>query len=49
MGLCPECHNEISNENFALGEVIECQECGVELEVIQLDPLTFNVFEEEEK
>ena len=49
MGICPECHATIKNEDFELGEVIECPVCGVELEVVGLEPLDLEVFEEEEK
>ncbi len=49
MAFCPECNFEIKDEQFCVGEVIECPECGVELEILQLDPLTFQIFEEEEK
>jgi len=32
-----------------LGEVIVCRGCGADLEVISQDPLTFEVYEQEEK
>ena len=32
-----------------LGEVLVCAGCGADLEVISLDPLTFEVYEQEEK
>ncbi|MBN1553017.1 lysine biosynthesis protein LysW [bacterium] len=46
---CPECGNLIEDEGFEIGEIIECPECGVELEIISINPLEFEVFEEEEK
>lgn len=49
MGICPECHAVIRDDNYDIGEVIECPECGVELEVVGVDPLDLEVFEEEEK
>jgi alpha-aminoadipate carrier protein LysW len=36
---CPECAAEISlAENTEIGEIIVCPECGVDLEVIGLEP-----------
>lgn len=49
MGICPECNATIADENYAIGEVIECPVCGVELEVVGKNPLDFDLFEEEEK
>ena len=38
---CPECGAEIQiNENTLEGEIIVCADCGVELEVVSLEPLT---------
>lgn len=49
MGTCPECSALIEDEGYDVGEIIECPECGVELEITSLDPIEFEVFEEEEK
>ncbi|MCD4655618.1 lysine biosynthesis protein LysW [bacterium] len=49
MSVCPECNASIDNKEFDIGEVIECPGCGVELEIIGLDPLDLELFEEEEK
>ena len=49
MIICPECNNTLKDENLDLGEVIECPECGVELEVVEINPLEVELFEEEEK
>ena len=35
---CPECDAEIALENMLEGEIIVCSDCGVDLEVISLDP-----------
>ncbi len=35
---CPECDAEIVLEDVVQGEIIVCPECGVDLEVISLDP-----------
>ncbi len=43
MSYCPECEAPIDEEFEDLGEVISCPECGVELEVISLDPVEFDL------
>jgi alpha-aminoadipate carrier protein LysW len=36
---CPECAAEITLEaNTEIGEIIVCSDCGVDLEIIALDP-----------
>jgi alpha-aminoadipate carrier protein LysW len=50
MTKCPECGEEVRVlEDMVAGELIECNNCGLELEIISLDPLTLEIFEEEEK
>lgn len=41
MAFCPECGAEIEGEpsDFEEGEIVECGECGVELEVMSIAPL----------
>jgi lysine biosynthesis protein LysW len=36
-------------EDVVLGEVVWCFSCGIELEVVSLEPLRVVLFEEEEK
>ncbi len=44
MGYCPECDAAIEEEEFEdIGEIITCPECGVDLEVISLDPVEFDL------
>ncbi len=43
MSYCPECEAEIPDEFDDVGEVISCPECGVELEVISVDPVEFDL------
>ena len=39
IGNCPECDAELNLEdNVEAGEIIVCPDCGVDLEVISLDP-----------
>jgi len=40
---CPECEAVIEDEFEEVGEVISCPECGVELEVISIDPVEFDL------
>ena len=43
MSYCPECEAVIDEEFEDVGEVITCPECGVELEVISIDPVEFDL------
>ncbi len=43
MGYCPECDAPIDEEFEDVGELITCPECGVDLEVISLDPVEFDL------
>ncbi|MBZ5498270.1 MAG: hypothetical protein LAP85_17860 [Acidobacteriia bacterium] len=43
MGYCPECDAPIDEEFEDVGEIITCPECGVDLEVISLDPVEFDL------
>ncbi len=37
--VCPECDAEITlEEGTEVGEIIVCGDCGVDLEVVSLDP-----------
>ncbi|HYK87373.1 MAG TPA: hypothetical protein VE398_01290 [Acidobacteriota bacterium] len=52
MNTCPECEAIIEEEFEDVGEIISCPECGVELEVISVDPVEFDlapIDEEEEE
>jgi alpha-aminoadipate/glutamate carrier protein LysW len=40
---CPECEAVIDEEFEDIGEIIPCPECGVELEVISIDPIEFDL------
>jgi alpha-aminoadipate carrier protein LysW len=40
---CPECEAIIDEEFEDIGEMISCPECGVELEVISIDPVEFDL------
>jgi lysine biosynthesis protein LysW len=46
---CPSCNTPIDQAELTLGEIVPCPGCGSDLEVISQDPLTLEVYEQEEK
>lgn len=46
---CPECAGTVELQNPEKGEIIECPDCGVELEVISVTPLELAPAPEEEE
>jgi alpha-aminoadipate carrier protein LysW len=47
---CPECAATIILADDTLaGEIVQCPDCGVELEVMSLDPLVLEPAPEEEE
>ena len=47
---CPECAADITLADDTLqGEIIQCPDCGVELEVRSLNPLRLELAPEEEE
>lgn len=47
---CPECDATVTfAEEPMPGEIIECPECGVELEVVEVDPLALELAPEVEE
>jgi len=40
---CPECDAEVNLANVVLNEIVVCSDCGVDLEVVNLDPPTLEV------
>jgi len=50
MNACPECTAELKiEETVQQGEIIVCPDCGVELEVVGLDPVTLELAPEVEE
>ena len=50
MGTCPECGAVvIVDDDVVEGEILECEECGAELEVISVSPLELELAPEEEE
>lgn len=46
---CLECGRSIELHNPVTGEVVDCPDCGVELEVTALEPLTLGYAPEEQE
>ena len=47
---CTSCGHAVAlPEDVGLSEVVVCEGCGIELEVVSLDPVALMPFEEEEK
>ncbi|GMV41208.1 MAG: hypothetical protein AMXMBFR64_29240 [Myxococcales bacterium] len=50
MVVCPECGEDVElPEDVEEGEIVECDNCGAELDVTSLDPPEVMLFEEDEK
>ena len=47
--VCPECDNplDIDPDDVDEGEVVQCDECGTDLEVVSSDPLELAAVDEE--
>jgi len=41
--ICPECDAEIDLNGVVLNEIIVCPDCGVDLEVVELEPPTLDL------
>jgi len=45
---CPDCTTPVNvSLDIKVGEIIECQNCGAEMEIINLKPLEVTLIEEE--
>jgi alpha-aminoadipate carrier protein LysW len=50
MAECPECGADIlDNASYEEGEIIDCEDCGIELEVVGVEPLELGLAPEEEE
>lgn len=48
--VCLECEGEIKpSDDVKVNEVVECGECGIELEVLSVNPLTLTIAPEIEE
>jgi alpha-aminoadipate/glutamate carrier protein LysW len=46
---CPECDAAVPTDGVRPGEIIECKDCAVELEVVTVSPITLTVAPEVEE
>ena len=46
---CIECGADLELEDVVVGEIVQCPECGVELEVLSLDPVELGLAPAEEE
>jgi alpha-aminoadipate carrier protein LysW len=47
---CPECGAELSlPDDIVEGEIVVCGDCGMELEVVETDPVILELAPEEEE
>ena len=45
--VCPECSEDVYvDAESEQGDIVTCEECGSELEVVGLDPLEVDLYEE---
>lgn len=49
MAICPQCEAEINMFDVEKGDIVNCPECGIELEVISDVPLELDIALEEEE
>jgi alpha-aminoadipate carrier protein LysW len=47
MSECPVCALKIITTDIELNELVPCPDCGSDLEVISLDPISFDIAPEE--
>jgi len=46
--ICPDCQKEINpTETVNIGDILECDECGTEVEILSIDPLEYKELIEE--
>lgn len=45
---CPDCQEDVEVKGQAqVGDIIECQNCASEMEIVSLEPLQVSLIEEE--
>ncbi len=50
MAFCPECRTAIdADEEMEEGQTVDCPECGVELQVVNTDPVELDVLSDKEE
>jgi alpha-aminoadipate carrier protein LysW len=46
---CPECFGEVKLKNVMQNEIVQCPDCGADLEVVSISPVTLELAPEEEE
>ena len=46
---CPECDAALKLQDVLQGEIVVCPDCGIDLEVIDVEPLTLDLAPMEEE
>jgi len=51
MAICPECEFEIDVDEYDVdrGDTLDCDNCGVTLEIISLNPIEFEVASDDDE
>lgn len=48
--VCPECDEDVYvDADSEQGDIVSCDECGVDLEVVGLDPFELDLYEEKRR
>lgn len=46
---CPECSEDVYvDADSEQGDIVSCDECGTDLEIVGLDPIELDVYEEDD-
>lgn len=46
--ICKDCDEPVElKKEIEVGEIVECQNCGAEMEIISIEPLEISLIEEE--
>ena len=49
-GTCPECEADVHVDTDAdKGDVVSCEECGTDLEIVGLDPMELDIVEDDDE
>ena len=46
---CPECFGEVELKDVMQNEIVQCGDCGVDLEVIEIAPVALELAPEEDE
>ncbi len=46
---CSECFGEVELKDVMQNEIIQCGECGADLEVVEVDPVSLELAPEEDE